>query len=177
MSMACREYREIQRKCCRLVCALTKTRNNSRGNYAEFGAIIPSFQKVVIFMDRAGKKVRDISYHSPKNGGMVVVHSEAARAYSKYLEERPEVVSYEACKRLDATRLNSVQKTDIRGEYFKAQWTSDFCVRFNDGTTGIRELVSASDLTKRAEVEKLELSRRYWAALGVSDWKIVIAGK
>lgn len=67
-------------------------------------------------MDRAGKKVRDISYHSGKNGGMVVVHSEAARAYSKYLEERP-------------------------------------------------------------EVEKLELSRRYWAALGVSDWKIVIAGK
>ena len=73
----------MQRKCCSLVCALTKTRNNSRGNYAEFGAIIPSFQKVVIFMDRAGKRVRDISYHSPKNGGMVVVHSEAARAYSK----------------------------------------------------------------------------------------------
>ena len=44
-------------------------------------------------MDRAGKKVRDISYHSPKTGGMVVVHSEAARAYSKYLEERPEVAS------------------------------------------------------------------------------------
>ena len=37
--------------------------------------------------------------------------------------------------------------------------------------------ISASDLTKRAEVEKLELSRRYWAALGVHDWKIVIAGK
>ena len=66
-------------------------------------------------MDRAGKKVRDISYHSPKTGGMVVVHSEAARVYSKYLEERPEVASYEACKPLDATRLNSVQKTDIRG--------------------------------------------------------------
>ena len=29
-------------------------------------------------MDKAGKKVRDISYHSPKTGGMVVVHSEAA---------------------------------------------------------------------------------------------------
>ena len=93
-------------------------------------------------MDRAGKKVRDISYHSPKNGGMVVVHSEAARAYSKYLEERPEVASYEACKPLDGTRLNSIQKTDIRGEYFKAQWTSDFCIRFTDGTTvNIEELI------------------------------------
>ena len=81
-------------------------------------------------MDRAGKKVRDISYHSGKNGGMAVVHSEAARAYSKYLEERPEVASYEACKPLDATRLNSVQKTDIRGEYFQGQWASDFFIRF-----------------------------------------------
>ena len=95
-------------------------------------------------MDRAGKKVRDISYHSGKNGGMAVVHSEAARAYSKYLEERPEVASYEACKPLDATRLNSVQKTDIRGEYFQGQWASDFFIRFADGTTGVRELVSAS---------------------------------
>ena len=128
-------------------------------------------------MDRAGKKVRDISYHSLKTGGMVVVHSEAARAYSRYLEERPEVASYEACKPLDAARLNSVQKTDIRGEYFRGQWTSDFFIRFSGGTTGVRVLVSASDLTQRAEVEKLELSRRYWAALGVHDWKIVIAGK
>ena len=108
---------------------------------------------------------------------MAVVHSEAARAYSKYLEERPEVASYEACKPLYGTRLNSIQKTDIRGEYFKAQWTSDFCIRFTDGTTGIRELVSASDLTRRSEVQSSAASRRYWAALGVSDWKIVIAGK
>lgn len=127
-------------------------------------------------MDRAGKKVRDIAYHSAKNGGMVTVHSEAARAYSKYLEERSDVMSYEACKRLDATRLNSVQKTDIRGEYFKAQWSSDFYIRHADGTAAVRELVSAADLTRRAEVEKLELARRYWAALGVVDWKVVITG-
>ena len=128
-------------------------------------------------MDRAGKKVRDIAYHSAKNGGMVTVHSEAARAYSKYLEERSEITAYEACKPLDINRLDTLQKTDIRGEYFKGQWTSDFCVRFSDGTTGVRELASASDLTRRAEVEKLELSRRYWTALGVHDWKIVIVGK
>jgi len=167
----------MQENCCRPLRALTKTQNNSTRNYAEFGAIIPSFLKGGDYLDRAGKKVRDISYHSGKNGGMAVVHSEAARAYSKYLEERPEVASYEACKPLDATRLNSVQKTDIRGEYFQGQWASDFFIRFADGTTGVRELVSASDLTKRSEVEKLELSRRYWAALGVSDWRIVIAGK
>ena len=128
-------------------------------------------------MDRAGKKVRDISYHSGKNGGMAVVHSEAARAYSKYLEERPEITAYEACKPLDINRLDALQKTDIRGEYFREQWSSDFYIRHADGTAAVRELVSAADLTRRAEVEKLELSRRYWAALGVNNWKVVITGQ
>ena len=127
--------------------------------------------------DKVGKKTRDIAYHSGKNGGMVVVHSEAARAYSKYLEERPEVASYEACKQLDINRLDALQKTDIRGEYFREWWVSDFYIRHADGTASVRELVSAADLTKRAEVEKLELSRRYWAALSVNDWKVVITGK
>ena len=128
-------------------------------------------------MDRAGKKVRDIAYHSAKNGGMVTVHSEAARAYSKYLEERQEITSYEACKPLDVNRLGTLQKTDIRGEYFREQWSSDFYICHADGTTAVRELVSAADLTKRAEIEKLELSRRYWAALGVVDWMVVITGQ
>ena len=67
-------------------------------------------------MDKAGKKTRDIAYHSAKNGGMVTVHSEAARAYSRYLEERQEITAYEACKPLDVNRLDAIQKTDIRGE-------------------------------------------------------------
>lgn len=141
------------------------------------GEITRRIGEAVIIIDKAGKKVRDIAYHSTKNGGMVTVHSEAARAYSKYLEERSEVTAYEACKPLDINRLDALQKTDIRGEYFREQWVSDFYVRHADGTAAVRELVSAADLTKRAEIEKLELSRRYWAALGVADWKIVITGQ
>lgn len=127
-------------------------------------------------MDRAGKRVRDIKFYSNKNSALTLVHSEGARAYTKYLEERPEVASYEACKALDLNRLNSLQKTDIRGEYFTQQWTSDFYIRYTDGTAAVREIVRADALTRRAEVEKLELSRRYWASLGVANWKIVIAG-
>ena len=156
---------------------MTKTPHNSRQNYAEFGAIILSFAKEVRATDKAGKKTRDVAYHSAKNGGMVTVHSEAARAYSKYLEERSDVMSYEACKPLDVNRLDTLQKTDIRGEYFQERWSSDFYIRHADGTAAVRELVSAADLTKRAEVEKLELSRRYWAALGVNNWKVVITGQ
>ena len=154
-----------------------KTPHNSRQNYAEFGAIILSFAKEVRATDKAGKKPRDVAYHSATNGGMVVGHSEAARAYSKYLEERPEITAYEACKPLDINRLDALQKTDIRGEYFREQWSSDFYIRHADGTAAVRELVSAADLTRRAEVEKLELSRRYWAALGVNNWKVVITGQ
>ncbi len=154
-----------------------KIPHNSQQNYAEFGAIILSFAKEVRATDKAGKKTRDVAYHSAKNGGMVVVHSEAARAYSKYLEERPEITAYEACKPLDINRLDALQKTDIRGEYFREQWSSDFYIRHADGTAAVRELVSAADLTRRAEVEKLELSRRYWAALGVNNWKVVITGQ
>ena len=59
-------------------------------------------------------------------------HSEAARAYSKYLEGRQEIASYEACKPLDINRLDALQKTDIRGEYFREQWSSDFYIRHAD---------------------------------------------
>lgn len=141
------------------------------------GEITRRIGEAVIIMDKAGKKIRDIAYHSAKNGRMVVVHSEAARAYSKYLEERSEITSYETCKPLDINRLDAIQKTDIRGEYFREQWSSDFYICHADGTAAVRELVSAADLTRRSEVEKLELSRRYWAALGVVDWKVVITGQ
>ncbi len=127
-------------------------------------------------MDRAGRRVRDITFYSNKNGALTLVHSEEARAYTRYLEERPEVASYEACKALDPNRLNGLQKTDIRGEYFSQQWTSDFYIGFTDGTTAVREIVRADALTRRAEIEKLELSRRYWASLGIVNWKIVITG-
>ncbi len=127
-------------------------------------------------MDRAGKRVRDIKFYSNKNKSLTLVHSEGTRAYAKYLEERPEVASYEACRALDPNRLNGLQKTDIRGEYFTQQWTSDFYIGFVDGTYAVREIVRADALTKKAEIEKLELSRRYWASLGIANWKIVITG-
>ena len=38
----------------------------------------------------------------------------------------------------------------------------------------IREIISAEQLRKRAEVEKLELSRRYWNGLDIDDWRIVV---
>ena len=128
-------------------------------------------------MDKPGKKVRDIRFFSEKNQKILIVHSEGARAYSKYLEDREEIESYEAGKLLDEGRLQMVSRVDIRGEYSSQEWTSDFVIKYQDGITGVREIIRPSDLEKRAEVEKLELSRRYWAMLGVVDWKVVVLGK
>ena len=127
-------------------------------------------------MDKLGSKTRDIKFYSKKNQSMVVVHSKEARAYTKYLESMEQVATYVAGKPLDAERLKLVSKVDIRGEYFETQWQTDFYVIFADGTVAIRELATAGDLTKRAEAEKLELSRRYWLGAGVTNWKIVWMG-
>ena len=129
-------------------------------------------------MNKSGQKTRDIKFYSKKNEAMVIVHSKEARAYTKYLEDMEHVSSYVAGKSIDPVRLQMVSKIDIRGDYFKQQWESDFYVLYDDGTVAVRELSTAEDFSKRAEIEKLELSRRYWSSVGVTDWKIVwIGGK
>ena len=50
----------------------------------------------------------------------------------------------------------------------------DFKLFFTDGHIGIREMILKRKLHERAYVEKLELSRRYWKAQGIEDWKLVM---
>ena len=103
-----------------------------------------------------------------------MVHTEDARAYAKYLEDREEVVSYDVCVPLDAGALQRVDKVEIRTDYFRQAWESDYQLIYANGTYGVREVVRPGELEKLAEVEKLELSRRYWKLLGVNDWKVVV---
>lgn len=127
-------------------------------------------------MEKAGVKTRDIQFYSTKNGQMVCVHSRWARDYAKYLEEQAWVEGYEAGVPLELERFSHVNPVDIRPEYFQAAWGSDFLIHCADGRTGIRELVLADNLKKRSTLEKLELSRRYWSVLDITDWKIVLIG-
>ena len=48
-----------------------------------------------------------------------------------------------------------------------------FVIRYADGHKGVRELVQRGQLKKKAHVERLELSRRYWAATD-TEWMVVI---
>ena len=128
-------------------------------------------------MNKAKAKYRDIHFRSEKNGRVMCVHSAAERAYAKELEEDEQVLSYETGVALDPERHTYVNPLDIRKDYFKVEWASDFVVRFENGTVGVRELVQVEGLTKRAEMEKLEFSRRYWSLENVASWKVVIMEK
>lgn len=137
-------------------------------------------------MDRAGKRVRDIKFHSKKNGKLVLVHSEEARAYTKYLEERPEVASYEAGRPLDAEHLNVIQKTDIRGEYFTQPWASDFYIRFTDGTVKrmipctlapASERYSGYDMADAAVIRREEAERERAARQTELEARIAMRGE
>lgn len=127
-------------------------------------------------MDKKGKRTRDISFYSEKNQAMCCVHSAAARRYAGQLEEREDVRGYESNIAWDTAFLVRIDRVDIRGAYLQTDWTTDFRLCFTDGHIGIRELVQREKLQERATVEKLELSRRYWKAHGVTDWKVVLEG-
>lgn len=154
-----------------ITCLPTKIRINSI-------AINLNFCKGVKQMDKVGKKCRDISFRSEKNQKVVCVHSREAREYARILESEPEILSYEVCFKLDRERYQFVSTVDIRKDYFDVEWATDFVLHFADGSIGIREIATEAMLSKRANVEKLEFSRRYWSSSeSVKDWKIVIMEK
>ena len=125
-------------------------------------------------MERAGKKTRDIQFYSQKNHAMLCLHSQAARDYAKYLEEQSWVENYEAGAPLSEELFGNIAPVGIRRSYFKLSWVSDFLLHYADGRKGIRELVRADLLQKPSTIERLEFSRRYWAATDVDEWKIVL---
>lgn len=126
-------------------------------------------------MERAGERTRDIRFWSAKSNCMVCVHTHWARDYAKQLEQEPWVQHYEVNVPLEVSQFAHVARVDIRSSYFSDEWTTDFLLFLQDGRKEVRELVQRELLTKRANLEQLELSRRYWSAMDVI-WKVVIMG-
>ncbi len=125
-------------------------------------------------MERIGQKTRDINFYSEKNGKMICLHSRHARDYAKYLETQSWIERYEAGAPLSQELYAHVSPVRIRRAYFQIPWASDFLPYFADGRKGIRELVAPNGLQRKNIVEKLEFSRRYWAATDIDTWKIVL---
>lgn len=126
-------------------------------------------------MERAGGRTRDIRFYGEKNNCIICVHNRWARDYAKELDQDPCVQHFEVNVPLDPGRFAHVARVDIRSDYFSVKWTTDFLLFLENGRKEARELVQPELLTKRAVLEQLELSRRYWAAMDV-EWKVVLVG-
>ena len=112
-------------------------------------------------MKKKDDKIRNIAFFSSKNGRVMTVHSEMAKQYAQQLEADDTVICYETDGPL--TGLKS------------REWTSDFMVVQQNQLAKIIEIVDEEKLEeKRWCSEQLELSRRYWKAVGVPGWKTVI---
>ena len=124
-------------------------------------------------MERAGERTRNIRFYSQKNNEIVCLHSKWARDYARWLETQPWASSYEASFPLDADIMGRVSRAGIRADYLQTEWTTDFVLRYADGRKGVRELIQRQQLKKKAYVERLELSRRYWTTTD-TEWMVVI---
>lgn len=125
-------------------------------------------------MKRASKKQREIRFHSGKCGRIICVNSYAEQEYAKRLEADDRVENYEENCRLDPEQFQHVNPVGIRASYLKQEWKTDFLIHRTDGTQAVREVVREDELTKATTLEQLELSRRYWEAVGVSDWRVAL---
>jgi len=128
-------------------------------------------------MERQGKRRRDIHFKSSKNDSTYCTHTELAREYARLLEANTEVEAYEVEVELDQEIFPYIPRVDIQKEYFEGAWVSDFVIRYMNGTIAVREIVTEEMLSKRAVIEKLEFSRRYWALSKIDNWKIVVMEK
>lgn len=117
-------------------------------------------------------KTQSVKFMSRKNGKVVTVFSEPAKRYAQKLEDDPNVKSYEVNIPLDNWQ-QTISRVGLRKEYMDVEWTSDFLIIFQDDSVGIRELTPERCFVKAAEMEKLEISRRYWKAGHVANWMIV----
>lgn len=125
-------------------------------------------------MHKDKTRTRDIFFFSQKCNGTVCVHSGAARVIAQRLEEDNSVGSYETNIKLKTDQFAYISSIDIRPQYFQVQWSSDFLIRHKDGHMVVLEVVEESELSKRAVIEKLELSRRYWKMMRVAKWYVVV---
>lgn len=123
-------------------------------------------------MRKANIITREIMFVSKKDGQFKVVTNDDELAFAQKLEEDETVVRYHTSVPLK----NFAQKiylTNIRKSYRETEWLTSFVVEYVDGTNAAYEIIRPYHLEKRAEVEKLEISRRYWTSVGVDKWQMI----
>lgn len=125
-------------------------------------------------MENSEMKGRTIKLKSIKNNDVIMVRSKEAKNYALYLENEPQVISYHSMVKWDQELYSMIEPVYIRKAYFDKIWESDFVLYKENGEKAVREIIKEKDLDKLANIEKLELSRRYWKINQVTDWKVIV---
>ena len=123
-------------------------------------------------MQKRKGSAREISFFSKKCGCVISVFGSEARSLAEKLEKDDGVLKYESRVRLQINPPE-ISLIGIRSTYLKEDWVSDFFVETIEGDGLIIEAIAEAKLDKKAEIEKLELSRRYWSSKGIK-WKLYI---
>ena len=92
-------------------------------------------------------------------GGSCRLYSALQRKFAERLDNDGEVESFETNHVLENLSIDGV-------------YTSDFLVKYNDGTTKVFECVFRRHILKPQTVKLLTMSRNYWLSRGVK-WGIV----
>ena len=105
----------------------------------------------------------------------MTVYGDLAKRVADAFEKENMVVGYETNVSLENADAY-IDHTGIRKKVLDAVWVSDFMVYYLSGEKKIIEVVDKDSLNGPrgfSVCEPLEISRRYWAALGV-EWKMII---
>lgn len=124
-------------------------------------------------MTQVGSQSMDIIFTGKKKLGTMTAHRREIVDYIKKLDDDEKVETYDVSVELEEW-ADTISLVGVRKAYHEADWTTDCLIQYKDGTQAVREFVKREWLKKRAEVEKLEISRRYWAARQVYDWGVYI---
>ena len=124
-------------------------------------------------MRNAAKLTREISFVSKKDGQVKVVTNDDEFKFSQKLEADDTVVRYQTSVPLENWTTRTYL-AGIRKAYRETDWLTSFVVEYTDGTKAAYEIIRQYHLEKRADVEKLEISRRYWTAIGVDKWQLIV---
>lgn len=125
-------------------------------------------------MEKSNVKGRTIKFLSKKNNCIISVHSRISKRFAEHLETLDHVVGYETLKLWDQSLYDNINPIYIRKDYLSTLWVTDFVIRYVDDSIGVREIVDSQNLYKLSTIERLELSRRYWKIMGITNWKIAI---
>ncbi len=86
-------------------------------------------------MQKKDAKTREITFSSRKNAAIRSVHSKAMRTVAELLENDENVIRYETGIEIDTSLI--MNAIGMRPAYLNEEWTSDFCIYYEDGNIAV----------------------------------------